>query len=82
MRKDSWRSGHEKIALKHGVGGDIMQGTRRTKYHGSEDSERLARAHYHVVFAEVCRPLTDFGSFEELARLMADAMIGMFACVL
>ena len=58
------------------AGEDVDQGAQRTEYHDLDGSGTLARIHYRIVFAEVCRPLTDFVSFKELAKLMADAMIG------
>ncbi|TFK81249.1 hypothetical protein K466DRAFT_558117 [Polyporus arcularius HHB13444] len=45
-----------------------------TRTHGTIHRSRPARGHYRILIVQVCRPLTDFADFKELAMLMVDAL--------
>ncbi len=47
-----------------------------TKLHDAGERKLHPRSHYRILFAEVCRPLSDFSDFRELAALLRDGLQG------
>ena len=47
-----------------------------TRLHDVEERKVHPRSHYRILFDEVCRPLSDFSDFRELAALLRDSLQG------
>ena len=62
------------------LGGEDVRGAdgmwQQTRVGARLPSESLPRGHYRILLQEVCRPLSDFTNFEELAMLIGDALSG------
>ncbi len=63
------------------AGGDVLDAdgsAQLTRVHNIGERKFHPRSHYRILFAELCRPLSDFSDFRELAALLGDALQGKF----